>query len=111
MLPVIQDCLEELYGEYVYSCPGYRQRLSASGLKRIEVTVPTGDAALVRRLVEVLRTGDETGEHLRRQVRSALGMLPAQTGEELVAFFRSSPLVGEELVFERDRSPGRPVEL
>jgi hypothetical protein len=38
-------------------------------------------------------------------------MLPAQTGEELLAFFRASPLVGEELEFDRDRSPGRPVEL
>jgi prevent-host-death family protein len=31
--------------------------------------------------------------------------------ESLVEFFRQSPLVGLELDFERDRSPGRDIEL
>ena len=30
---------------------------------------------------------------------------------ELVAFLRASPLVGEDLVFERDRSVGREADL
>jgi hypothetical protein len=35
----------------------------------------------------------------------------AKTGKELVAFSRDSPLVGEELVIERDRGPGRSLDL
>ena len=35
----------------------------------------------------------------------------AQTGRDLVAFFRASPLVGVELQIERDRPAGREVDL
>ena len=31
----------------------------------------------------------------------------ARTGAELVAFFRASPLVGEDLIIERDQSTSR----
>jgi hypothetical protein len=66
---------------------------------------------LIRRLATELRTGGEQVERLRASVRSAFGFQPAQTGDELVDFFRSSPLVGEDLSFERDRSPGREIDL
>ncbi len=36
---------------------------------------------------------------------------PVRTGAELVAFFRTSPLVGEELMIERDQSTGRYLDL
>lgn len=35
----------------------------------------------------------------------------ARTGAELLAFLRSSPLVGEDLDIERDPSTGRRVDL
>ena len=44
-----------------------------------------------------------------RRVRDALASLtvvePARTGVELPAFLRASPLVGEDLTIERDRTP------
>ena len=36
---------------------------------------------------------------------------PAQTGTELLAFLRASPLVGEDLKIERDRTPGQIARL
>jgi hypothetical protein len=89
----------------------YRKRQAFLGTKRVEVTVPTVDIELIRRLATELRTGGEHAERLRASVRSAFGRQPAQTGDELVDFFRSSPLIGEDLSFERDRSPGREIDL
>lgn len=89
----------------------YRKRQALLGTKRVEVTVPAGDVELMRRLATELRTGGERAERLRASVTSAIGFQPAQTGDELIAFFRNSPLVGEDLSFERDRSPGREVVL
>ena len=89
----------------------YRKRQAIRGTKRVEVTVPAADVELIRRLARELRTGGEQAERLRASVRSAFGYQPAQTGDELVEFFRSSPLVGEDLSFERDRSPGRKIDL
>jgi hypothetical protein len=81
------------------------------GTKRVEVTVPANDVELIRRLANELRAGGEQAERLRASVSSPSGFQPARTGDELVAFFRSSPLVGEDLSFERDRSSGRPIDL
>jgi hypothetical protein len=36
---------------------------------------------------------------------------PARAGDDLLSFFRRSPLVGERLSFERDRSRGRASDL
>ena len=73
--------------------------------------MPATDVELIRRLAIRLRAGGEQVERLRASVSAVLGFQPAQTGDELLAFFRSSPLVGEDLSFERDRSSGRPVAL
>lgn len=89
----------------------YRERQASLGTKRVEVTVPAADVELIRWLASELRTGGEQAERLGAAVRSAFGLRPAQTGDELVEFFRSSPLVGEGLSFERDRSPGRKLDL
>jgi hypothetical protein len=89
----------------------HRKRQALLGTKRVEVTVPAVDVELIRRLATELRTGGEPAERLRASIRFAVGSQPAQTGDELIDFFRNSPLVGEELSFERDRSPGREVDL
>jgi hypothetical protein len=75
------------------------------------VAVPPGDVLLVRRFAAVLRQGGRPAERLREQLAPETSLEPARTGAELVAFFRASPLVGERLEIERDRSPGRPVGL
>jgi hypothetical protein len=89
----------------------YRDRQARTGLRRVEVAVPAEDAALIRRLAGELRAGGEAAERLRAVVGGPDGFKPARTGEELLAFFGSSPLVGEDVSFERDPSTGRPIDL
>jgi hypothetical protein len=89
----------------------HRGRLTASGLRRMEVAVPATDAPLLRRVAALLRAGGQRAERLREQLAPAVGVSAAQSGEELVAFFRASPLVGEDIRVERDRLPGRAVDL
>src|SRR3954451_17436390 len=89
----------------------HRGRLVGSGLRRMEVAVPTADAPLLRRIAALLRAGGQPAERLREQLAPAVGTSLARGGEELVAFSRASPLVGEEISVERDRSPGRAVDL
>ena len=89
----------------------HRAKLAAQGTRRVEVTVPAQDVGIVKAVAGVLRTGgDET-----RWVRDALACLtlrePARTGAELLAFLRASPLVGEDLIIARDRTPGRVVDF
>ncbi len=87
-----------------------RERLAMAGAKRVEVTVPVKDTALVRGLAATLRAGGERARRVRESLRSLVVARKATSGRELVAFFRASPLVGEELEFERDRSTGRAIE-
>ena len=89
----------------------YRDRQARSGLRRVEIAVPAEDVALIRRLAGELRAGGETAERLRGTACGPSAFKPAQTGDELLAFFRNSPLVGEDVSFERDRSPGRSIAL
>lgn len=89
----------------------YRSRASARGSKRVEVTVPSCDAMLVKAIAGVLRKGGEKARRVRESVQPLVSVPKAKTGAELVAFFRNSPLVGAELSLERDRSPGRTVDL
>lgn len=89
----------------------HRGRLAANGLRRMEVAVPADDASLLRRVAALLRAGGARAERLREQLAPAIGTTSARSGEDLVAFFRASPLVGEDIRVERDRSPGRAVDL
>jgi hypothetical protein len=89
----------------------YRRRQALRGAMRIEVTIPARDVELIRRLATNLRDGGERAERLRTAINAEFGFQPAQTGDELLAFFRSSPLKGEEVSFQRDRSSGRPIDL
>ena len=87
----------------------HRVKRSADGLRRIEVTVPVADTALIRAAAKAFREGGDEARALRETL--APTVVIAQTGKELVAFLRASPLVGEHLEFERDGSTGRVVEL
>ncbi len=89
----------------------HRRKLAMAGAKRVEVTVPVKDTALVRGLAATLRAGGERARRVRESLRSLVVARKAVSGRELVAFFRASPLVGEELEFERDRSTGRAIEF
>lgn len=89
----------------------HRLSLAAAGAKRVEVTVPAQDAPLIRGLAAVLRAGGETAERVRESLMPLTGRKRATTGQELLEFFRRSPLVGVDLDLERDRSAGRPIDL
>ena len=74
------------------------------------------------RFSEVFRRARTEGpQHITRQGKEAVVMISEEQFDELTArsrqpkslvqFFRRSPLVGLNLDFERDRDPGRDVDL
>ena len=89
----------------------HRSKATAQGFRRVEVTVSNRDASLVKAIAGALRQGGQDAKRIRESVQSLVAAPKAQTGAELVAFFRNSPLVGAELSLERDRSTGRTVDL
>jgi hypothetical protein len=89
----------------------HRRKLATSGGKRVEVTVPSRDAPLVKAVAGTLRSGGEEAVRLRELLQPMLSVPRAKTGRDLVAFFRASPLVGAELEIERERSVGRAADL
>lgn len=89
----------------------HRKKVATSGAKRVEVTVPSRDAPLVKAIAGALRSGGDEAQRIRESLQPWLSVPRAKTGEELVAFFRASPLVGAELQIERDRSVGRVADL
>ncbi len=89
----------------------HRQRLIERGFARFEVRGLGADKDLIRNIARCLATNDERAGELRRDLaRSVGGDKSAQTGGVLAAL-RRSPLVGAELNFERDDTPGRDVGL
>ena len=89
----------------------HRKKAAISGAKRVEVTVPSPDAPLVKAIAGALRSGGEEAKRIREALEPMLSVPRAKTGKEMVAFFRASPLVGAELEIERDRSAGRSANL
>lgn len=77
----------------------------------VEVIVPARDADLVKAAATALRSGGVAAQRVRDAVQPMSAEMPAQTGAELVAFLRGSPLVGEDLDFERDPGTGRVADL
>ena len=89
----------------------YRKKLATSGAQRVEVTVPSRDAPLVKAIAGELRSDGEKAELIRQYLQPMLTAPRATTGAELVTFLRASPLTEAELSIERDRSTGRSAEL
>ena len=89
----------------------HRKRIAAGGAKRVEVTVPSRDAPLVKAIAGALRSDGKEAELIRQSLQPMLTVPRAKTGAELVAFLRASPLTEAELTIERDRSSGRSAHL
>ena len=89
----------------------HRKRIAASGAKRVEVTVPSRDAPLVKAIAGALRSDGQEAQFIRQSLLPMLTTQKARTGAELVAALRASPLTEVELQIERDKSTGRSVEL
>jgi len=92
----------------------HRARMASSGARRVEVTVPAGDAALVREVAGLLRSGGAKARQVRKAMAPLLSRHQARTGAELVAFLRASPLANEggvDVEGLRDLSGGRVADL
>ena len=89
----------------------HRKKVATSGAKRVEVTVPSRDAPLVKAIAGALRSDGEEAKHIRQALQPMLAVPRAKSGSELVAFLRASPLTSAELPTERDRSTGRSAEF
>ena len=87
----------------------HRKKVARSGARRVEVTIPSRDAVLIKAVAGALRSDGEEARRIREMLEAILTLPKARTGKELVAFFRSSPLVDVE--FERDRSTGRRADI
>ena len=89
----------------------HRKKAAAQGAKRVEVTVPAEDAALIRAVARTLKDRGRAAETLRRRLAGLESPREIRTGADLIAALRSTFPEGMELDFERDRSPGRPIDL
>ena len=89
----------------------HRTRVAAGGSKRVEVTVPSRDAGLVKAVAGALRLGGEDAKRIRDALQPIVSLPKAKTGSELVAFFRKSPLLSDDLQVDRDVSAGRSADL
>lgn len=85
----------------------HRDRLERGGKSRLEIVVPTSDAQLLRTVARHLRADADTANAIRTALSSVLDSERAQSGKDLLAFFRASPLVGVDLHILRDKNPGR----
>jgi len=66
----------------------------------------------MRRIARILRSGGPSAARLRGRLRNEVSVEPQpQQKEDLATFFARSPLFGLDLQIERDRSPGREIEL
>src|SRR5437762_14374523 len=88
----------------------HRVRLTERGLARYEVRGLEQDKKLVRKFANRLAANDPGAERLRQQVADNVLKKPL-SGKEIVEALRRSPLVGLDLVFEREVTPGRDVDL
>ena len=89
----------------------HRTKIAAQGSRRVEVTVAAHDVGLIKAVAGLLRAEGKDAKKVRETLASMTSIEPVRTGAELVAFFRASPLVGEELMIERDQSSGRCADL
>lgn len=89
----------------------HRTKSAAGGSRRVEVTVPAVDVPLVKAVAGALRAGGGEAQRVKEALRPVVSARRAETGAELVAFFRNSPLGGAEFEAERDKSTGRSADL
>lgn len=73
--------------------------------------MPATDAKLMRTVADRLRAGGDAAVAIRDALAPLLTGTQARSGEDLLAFFRASPLVGIDLQIERDKSPARESPL
>lgn len=90
---------------------GRNWRRAITAMRRIQVTVPSGDEVLVEIVAEMLLAGGKKADLARESLRPLLRKYRSGTGRDIVATFRASPLVGMDLEFPRDKTVTKPVDL
>lgn len=88
----------------------YRRRLGERGMARFEVLGRDADRELIRALARRLAEDDSEAVRLRAEMRRSMDGAPPSKGGILAAL-RRSPLVGADLEFTREITPGRAVDL
>ncbi len=90
--------------------PNHRRHLAERGISRYEVRGSEKDKDLVRRFARRLAIDDAVASRLRADVMRQIGEEPPRRGG-IYAALRGSPLVGAELNFAREVTPGREIDL
>jgi hypothetical protein len=85
----------------------HREYVAAQGIKRVEMKVPDRDVELMKSLASVLQSGGEKAYQARNAV---LAIIPHDK-QNMVDFFRNSPLAeyNDELDLSRDKETGDPL--
>ena len=88
----------------------YRTRLRDKGMRRYEVLGLATDQKLVRLIAKRLSENDAKAKRLRADLARAAATETGRRGGILDAF-RTSPLVGADIRFEREPFPARDVDI
>jgi hypothetical protein len=88
----------------------HRRRLTERGITRYEVRGLEQDKELVLKFANRLAANDPEAQRLRQQVADDVLKKPL-SGKEIVEALRQSPLFGLDLVFEREVTAGRDIDL
>ena len=107
MLPVREN--EGRLTESAARVARHRLRAAASGMQRLEVSIPRADAPLIRTVARTLRDGGSEAAKLRRTLADAAPAPVTRTGAELWAGLRSGPLFDVELDVRREKTDRTPV--
>jgi hypothetical protein len=88
----------------------YRKRLSKRGMARFEVLALKKDRDLVRAVARRLAENTPEAEDIRASMRQAI-VEKSGTKGGILAWLRSSPLVGADLDLKRPFTTGRKIDL
>jgi hypothetical protein len=88
---------------------GHRQRRRRKGFARVEVLAPETDAATLREVAAVLRSGTEQADELRAKIREALAPRESSLIDLLACELPDS--IVDKALARRDDRRGRKVTL
>lgn len=88
----------------------YRKRLSKRGMARFEVLGLKSDKDLIRTLARKLAENTPEADEIRTSMRQTIAEKSSTKGG-ILAWLRSSPLVGADLNLKRPFTRGRKIDL
>jgi hypothetical protein len=88
----------------------YRKRLSKRGMARFEVVGLKSDQELIRSIARRLADDTPEADEMRASMRQTITEKSSTKGG-ILAWLRSSPLVGADLNLKRPFTTGRKIDL